>query len=163
VIISSVAGGFNVDLFSYLFGNILSVSPLEVWLAGGIFARSPCYRDFLPRSFRDHLRRRIRAGLRDQVRAVNKILIVLTRLSSSWDQDSGHDAGFQPDNPAAISALQLMRSFRSVIVLAGLFAAFSVAVGIFSSYVLNYPSGAAIVMVNFILFAVSFIIGRLRR
>ncbi|MDP2913286.1 MAG: metal ABC transporter permease, partial [Candidatus Omnitrophota bacterium] len=32
VILASIAGGFNVDLFSYLFGNILSVSSLEVMM-----------------------------------------------------------------------------------------------------------------------------------
>ncbi len=165
VIISSVAGGFNVDLFSYLFGNILSVSPLEVWLAGGIFALVALvtvifYHDLFAITFDEEYARV--SGIR--VRAVNKILIVLTSLIVVLGiKIAGTMLVSSLIILPAISALQLMRSFRSVIVLAGLFAAFSVAVGIFSSYVLNYPSGAAIVMVNFILFAVSFIIGRLRR
>ena len=31
VIIASLAGGFNVDLFSYLFGSLLAVSALEIY------------------------------------------------------------------------------------------------------------------------------------
>ena len=33
VILASAAGGFNVDLFSYLFGNILAIGPEEVTLS----------------------------------------------------------------------------------------------------------------------------------
>ena len=33
VILASVAGGFNVDLFSYLFGNILAISRAELMLS----------------------------------------------------------------------------------------------------------------------------------
>jgi hypothetical protein len=36
VILASVSKGFNVDLFSYLFGNILSISDLEVYLSLGL-------------------------------------------------------------------------------------------------------------------------------
>ncbi len=60
----------------------------------------------------------------------------------------------------AVSALQIMRSFRATIALAGVFAVVSVIVGIFASYVLNYPSGATIVMVNFGFFVGSFVLDR---
>lgn len=36
VVIIGIAGGFNVDLFSFLFGSVLSVSPLDLWLLVGI-------------------------------------------------------------------------------------------------------------------------------
>ena len=31
-----LAGGFNVDLFSFLFGSILSVAPLDLWLLAAL-------------------------------------------------------------------------------------------------------------------------------
>src|SRR5512146_1992626 len=37
VMLASVSGGFNVDLFSYLFGNILSISSSELMIAGVLF------------------------------------------------------------------------------------------------------------------------------
>ena len=39
VILASVAGGFNVDLFSYLFGNILAISKQEVALTIALSGR----------------------------------------------------------------------------------------------------------------------------
>ncbi len=38
VVVIGIAGGFNVDLFSFLFGSVLSVSPLDLWLLVGITA-----------------------------------------------------------------------------------------------------------------------------
>ncbi|MCY3749117.1 MAG: metal ABC transporter permease [Chloroflexi bacterium] len=36
VVVIGAAGGFNVDLFSFLFGSILSVSPLDLWLLAAL-------------------------------------------------------------------------------------------------------------------------------
>lgn len=36
VVVIGFAGGFNVDLFSFLFGSILSVAPLDLWLLAGL-------------------------------------------------------------------------------------------------------------------------------
>ena len=36
VVVIGAAGGFNVDLFSFLFGSILSVSPLDLWLLSAL-------------------------------------------------------------------------------------------------------------------------------
>lgn len=37
IMLASMAGGFNVDSFSYLFGNILSISPFELVQTGVLF------------------------------------------------------------------------------------------------------------------------------
>ena len=36
VVVIGAAGGFNVDLFSFLFGSILSVAPLDLWLLSAL-------------------------------------------------------------------------------------------------------------------------------
>ncbi|MYD94018.1 MAG: metal ABC transporter permease [Chloroflexi bacterium] len=36
VVVIGAAGGFNVDLFSFLFGSILSVAPLDLWLLAAL-------------------------------------------------------------------------------------------------------------------------------
>jgi len=36
VVVISGARGFSVDLFAFLFGSILSVTPLDLWLLGGL-------------------------------------------------------------------------------------------------------------------------------
>jgi len=36
VVIISVSGGFNVDIFSYLFGSVLAIDSLDLWLVAGL-------------------------------------------------------------------------------------------------------------------------------
>src|SRR2546428_1044541 len=38
VVLISLSSAYQVDLFGYLFGNILAVSPRDLWLLGGIVA-----------------------------------------------------------------------------------------------------------------------------
>ena len=162
VIIASTAGGFNVDLFSYLFGNILSVSSLEVWLTLGIsllvvLVTTLFYHDLFAITFDEDYSKV--SGIR--VKAVNRILIILTSLIVVLGiKIVGTMLVSSMIILPAVSALQIMRSFRATIALAGVFAVVSVIVGIFASYVLNYPSGATIVMVNFGFFVGSFILDR---
>ena len=33
ILLATLAGDFNVDLLSYLFGEILAIEPFEVWLS----------------------------------------------------------------------------------------------------------------------------------
>jgi zinc transport system permease protein len=164
VIIASTAGGFNVDLFSYLFGNILSVSGFEVWLTAGISVLVVLitvlfYHDLFAITFDEDYAQV--SGIK--VKTVNRILILLTSLIVVLGiKIVGTMLVSSLIILPAISALQVVRSFRATIALAGVFAVVSVIVGIFVSYVLNYPSGATIVMVNFILFVGSFLLGRLK-
>ncbi len=162
VIIASTAGGFNVDLFSYLFGNILSVSSLEVWLTLGIsllvvLVTTLFYHDLFSITFDEDYSKVL--GIK--VKVVNRILIILTSLIVVLGiKIVGTMLVSSMIILPAISALQIMRSFRATIALAGVFAVVSVIVGIFASYVLNYPSGATIVMVNFGFFVGSFVLDR---
>ena len=59
----------------------------------------------------------------------------------------------------SISALQIARGFKSAIALSFLITVLSVIVGILLAFTLDIPAGAAIVMLNFFLFIVSFIVG----
>ncbi len=162
VIIASTAGGFNVDLFSYLFGNILSVSRIEVWITGGIsmlvvLITILFYHDLFATTFDEEFAQVSKI----KVKAVNRILIVLTALIVALGiKIVGTMLVSSLIILPAISALQIMRSFKATIALAGVFAVVSVIVGIFTSYVLNYPSGATIVMVNFGFFVGSFVLNR---
>jgi len=165
VIIASTAGGFNVDLFSYLFGNILSVSSLEVWLTLGIsllvvLVTTLFYHDLFSITFDEEYSKVL--GIK--VKVVNRILIILTSLIVVLGiKIVGTMLVSSMIILPAVSALQIMRSFRATIALAGVFAVVSVIVGIFASYVLNYPSGATIVMVNFGFFVGSFTLSRFVR
>lgn len=164
VIIASTAGGFNVDLFSYLFGNILSVSALEVWMTVIIslivaLVIGLLYHDLFAITFDEEYAEVL--GIR--VRLVNKALILLTSLVVVLGiKIVGTMLVSSLIILPAISALQIARSFRSSIALAGVFAVSSVIIGVFASYCLNLPSGATIVMVNFLFFIASFLYRKTR-
>lgn len=165
VIIASTAGGFNVDLFSYLFGNILSVSSFEVWMTVIISLIVALivilfYHDLFAITFDEEYAKV--SGI--NVSLVNRILILLTSLIVVLGiKIVGTMLVSSLIILPAAAALQVVKSFRSTIVLAGIFAVTSVILGIFISYILNLPSGATIVMVNFIFFIGSFLYHRVRK
>ena len=164
VIIASTAGGFNVDLFSYLFGNILSVSCFETWMTVAISLVVALivwlfYHDLFAITFDEEYAQV--SGIK--VRLVNRILILLTSLIVVLGiKIVGTMLVSSLIILPAISALQVVKSFRSTILLAGTFAVISVIAGIFISYIFNLPSGATIVMVNFVFFVISFIYRRVK-
>ncbi len=164
VIIASTSGGYNVDLFSYLFGNILSVSTFEVWITAALSLLVMLivilfYHDLFSITFDEDYAQV--SGIK--VRLINRILILLTSaIVVLGIKIVGTMLVSSLIILPAISALQLVRSFRSTIILAAIFAFLSVSIGIFLSYIFNLPSGATIVMVNFIFFAGAFFLHKVK-
>jgi zinc transport system permease protein len=60
-----------------------------------------------------------------------------------------------------VTALQIARGFKMTIVIASVSGVLSIILGIFFSLVFDLPSGATIVILNFLLFVCSFVYGRL--
>lgn len=163
VLLSGLSGGFSVDLFSYLFGNILAIRRDEVVLAVILFvviiaAVSLFYNELLAVTFDEELART--AGIRTG--QVNLILVLLTSLVVVLAMKV---AGIMLISslivlPAA-TALQLARGFRAALILSAVSALISVVTGISVSFVLNIPAGATIVLLNFFLFLVALLMRRL--
>jgi zinc transport system permease protein len=163
VILASVGGGYNVDLLSYLFGNILSISREEVIIAGllcvgVIVLLSLYYNELFAIAFSDELARV--SGVHASY--INAILVLLTALSVVLAMKL---VGIMLISsmlivPAA-SALQLARGFKVCIVLAAVQGCSSVIIGIIISIMSNLPASATIVMVNLLLFAVAFLTRRI--
>ena len=159
IILASMAGGFNVDLFGYLFGNILSISAGEAALSVGlsvivIALIKVFYHDLVSVTFDEECAKV--SGI--NTKRINQTLILLTAVTVVLAMKI---VGIILVSsllifPAA-TALQLARSFRQAIsyaVTASLIALFA---GTVLSFLLNMPTGASIVMLNFILFMSAFI------
>lgn len=158
VMLASKAGGFNVDLFSYLFGNILSISMTELLLAAVLFllvviAIFLYYNELFATTFDEDLA--LSGGVR--TRRINTILVLLTALTVVLAMKV---VGIMLISALlilpAVSALQLARSFRGAIVFSALIGMGTVLVSICLSLIFNLPAGATIVLFNFAVFAVSF-------
>jgi zinc transport system permease protein len=163
ITLASVAGGSNVDLFSYLFGSILSISAAELVTAVVLFVIvvlvvGLCYHDLFAITYDEELA--ISSGIR--VERINAVLVLLTALTVVLAMKL---VGIMLISSLlilpAVTALQVARGFRTTIVLAVIFAVVSVVAGIIASFYLNLPTGGTIVIVNILALLLSFAVRRL--
>jgi len=157
IMLASVGGGYNVDLLSYLFGNILSITSEEVLIAAALFCvvmvlLGLFFNDLLAITFNEELARV--SGVRTNL--INAVLVMLTALSVVLAMKL---VGIMLISSLlilpAVSALQLARSFKTCITLAALLGCCSVVAGIFVSFLTNLPTSATIVMINLVLFGMT--------
>lgn len=154
VLIASIAGGFNVDLFSYLFGNILAISKEEVMLTAALSAVVIAitllfYHELLSVTFDEDLAKV--SGIK--TKKVNTALILLTALTVVLAM---RVVGIMLVSALlilpAVSAFQVSRGFKSAIAFSCFFSILSVLGGVFVSFSLNLPTGATIVILNIAIF-----------
>jgi zinc transport system permease protein len=150
----SLSGGFNVDLFSFLFGSILSVSGAEVITsvvlsAVVILMVILFYDELVSITFDEECARA--SGIR--TRRINAILVLLTALTVVLAMKV---VGIMLVSAMLIlpasAALQVGRSFRMSMVIAAAISVFSVVFGIWISFMADLPAGGTIVLTNFVIF-----------
>jgi zinc transport system permease protein len=165
IMLASLAGGFNVDLFSYLFGNILSISREELLVTAALFVivmltTAFLYHELFAITFDEELA--ATSGIR--VERINTILVLLTALTVVLAMKV---VGIMLISALLIlpatSALQLARGFRTAILLSVCLGISSVAGGIFASFLMNLPTGATIIIINFLFFLATFLLRSLRK
>lgn len=163
ILLASIGGGYNVDLLGYLFGNILSISKEEVYIAGVLFAVVMFllylfFNDLFAVTFNEELAKI--SGIKTKL--INAVLVLLTALSVVLAMKL---VGIMLISsllilPAA-SALQLARSFKICLLLSTMQGCLSVISGIFISFATNLPASATIVMLNLALFSAAVFARRL--
>jgi zinc transport system permease protein len=154
VMLAGIAAGFNVDLFSYLFGNILSVTSGEVAMSVGLSVVVLLvivlrYHQLLSLSFDEEFART--SGI--DTSRLNSLIAVLTAVTVVLAMKL---VGVMLTSALlimpAVSAFQVARSFRGTMFFAALVAVFSVWIGVGISFLLNLPTGATVVLLNFAFF-----------
>jgi zinc transport system permease protein len=156
IILASLSNGYNIDLFSYLFGNILTVTRIELILSFIVFLTVTAvviifYNDFFAVTFDEELARTM--GIK--TRRINAILFLLTAVAAVLAMKV---AGIMLVSAMLIlpplTALQLSLSFKVTIIAAVFFSILSVICGIIAAFLLNLPVGGTIVIFNigFLLF-----------
>ena len=155
VLLAVVGRGYSVDLFSYLFGSILAISRPELVVAAGLclFVLVMLwfyYYELVALTFNEELART--SGINS--RFLNSLLAILTALTVVLAMKL---VGIMLISallilPAA-TALQVARGFRMTVIYSVVAAQVAVVGGILLSFMLNLPSGAAIILLSFLLFA----------
>jgi zinc transport system permease protein len=150
IILISLSNGYNLDLLSYLFGNILTVTPVELALSFVVFLVVAAtviifYQDLFAVTFDEELARTM--GIKTN--RINTILFLLTAVAAVLAMKI---AGIMLVSAMLIipplTALQLSLSFRKTFIAAIIFSVISVVCGIFLAFWLNLPVGGTIVLLN---------------
>jgi zinc transport system permease protein len=160
IILVSLAGSFNVDLFGYLFGNILAIEPLEVWMSlilalVVLIAVALFYQEFVFLTFDPESAKA--SGVR--VKRLDALMAMLTAVTVVLGMKV---VGILLVSallviPAA-GALQVARSFQQALIVSAMLAGISAICGLVAAFYLDWPSSGAIVSVSGLLFLILFIV-----
>jgi zinc transport system permease protein len=162
VVLISLSHGFNVNLVSYLFGSITTVSLTDIYIIAGVGVLIlatifTLYKELFFISFNEELA--IANGLK--VRFFNILLIILAAVTVAL---SMRIVGVLLIGALMIipvvSAIQFRLSFFKTLIVAVIISLVSVIFGLFTSYYFNLASGGTIVVIALIIFGISLLINR---
>jgi zinc transport system permease protein len=165
ILLATLSHSFNVALFSYLFGEILAIESLEVWLTLGLAlvvmaAVLVNYRGFLFLTFDPDSARA--SGIRTS--RLESLLAVLTAVTIVLGMKVvGILLVASLLIIPAAAGLQLARRFRQALVLASAAAFISVVGGILAAFIFDLPASATIVLLSFALFVAAYFGRRVKR
>lgn len=149
VVLLSLAHGFNTNLFSYLFGSIVTVTAKDIYiiLTLAIVVVTTLilfYKELVYISF-DEESAKV-SGI--PIKLINTILIVLSAITVSLSIPIvGVLLIAALIVIPVITALQFRRSFMKTIIYAEIISIFSVITGIFISFYLSLSTGGTIVLI----------------
>ncbi len=165
ILIVSLAQGFNIDLFGYLFGEILAIDTFEVSFSVGLALIVVIiillnYHRFMYMTF-DRESAKV-SGIR--VQRLDVLLTVLTAVTVVLGMKI---VGLLLVAallviPAA-AGLQIASNFRQAILLSSLVSLVSVIFGLVLAFTLDFPASGTIVCLSFIFFLVLFLVKRGRQ
>lgn len=165
IVVTSITGGLNTDLYSYLFGSILALSKSDVVLslilcAVVIFLYVFFYHKIFSVTFDENFS--LATGT--NANAYNMIIALLIALTVVL--------GMQIMGTLLISsliifpgltAMRVFKSYRGVVICAAVQSIVCVTIGLVLSFYLETASGATIVCTNLVCFVIFSIIGLIKR
>ncbi|NOY87236.1 MAG: metal ABC transporter permease [Deltaproteobacteria bacterium] len=162
IVIVGLSGKFSVELFSYLFGNILAIGVWEVMVSAILAAAVLTaiilnYNELVFSAFDHELARA--SGLK--VDRLDGLLAVLTAVTVVLAMKVvGLLLVAALIVIPAATGLQLASRFRMAIIFSGIAGVVSVLGGLFTAYYLDLPASGAIVLLATLFFLISMAAGR---
>lgn len=157
IIITAISKGFNMDIYSYMFGSVLAMSSFDVVVSVALsVVVIAAFVIFYNRLF-------IVTADEDFARAIG-INVTFYQFLISFLTALTVVVGMRMIGTLLISSLiifptiiarRFVRSFKYLVLLSALISVFCFILGILISFFYNLPTGAGIVLVNIILLAVS--------
>ncbi len=165
LVLISFAHGFNVNLFSYLFGSITAVEDADIYIILGltvtvILLLKGFYKELFYLAFDEEAAKV--SGL--PVKQMNFLLMSLAAVTVAL---SMRIVGILMVGALMVipvlSALQIAKSFKNTLIYSVCFSLLAVFAGLFISYYLNIITGGAIVLLALIIFVISLFFGKSRK
>lgn len=157
--------GYNVDLFAYIFGNVLAITKFDMWatillslfvVASIVFL----YKEFLFLTFDSEMAQV--TGL--PVRFLNYLMLTLIALVIVISIKAvGIVLVSALIVAPAAAAQQISENFKKMLIISVMLGIGSSWIGLFLSSLLNIPSGATIVLVATIIFFILYIYAQTKR
>lgn len=165
VIVVSMSKGMNTDVYNYMFGSILSMSKNDVAVsvtlsAIVVFLFIFCYNKIFAITFDESFAKA--TGIK--ANGYNMLLAFLTAVTIV--------VGMRMIGALLISsliifpsltAMRVCKSFKGVVVTAGVVSVISFTIGLWSSFAFSSPAGASVVVANLTFFIVFSIIGKIKK
>ncbi len=155
VMVISVTTGMNVDVCNYMFGSILAMSKSDVTLSvilslAVLALYLVFYAQIFAVTFDEGFARAtgVRAGLYNMLLALLTAVTVVVGMRLMGALLISSLVIFP-----ALTAMRLMRSYRSVIACAAALSVVNFLIGMTVSYLAATPAGASVVTVNMVMFA----------
>ena len=165
VLVISLTSGVNTNVSNYMFGSILTISGsdavLSVILCAAVLVVCTL---FYPRIFAVTFDETFARATGTKAEGYNMLLAILTAITVVLGMRMmGALLISSLIIFPALSAMRVFRSFRSVTVCSAVLSVVCFTLGMTLSYALETPSGASVVAVNIIAFALFALAGRLLR
>ena len=151
VIVTSLTTGMTTDVDSYMFGSILAMTQADVVLSAllcvGVLVLF--YHRLFAITFDENFSRAtgVKVGLYNTLLSVLTALTIVLGMRMMGAMLISSLVIFP-----ALSAMRVRKSFRGVVVLAGVLSVLGFCVGLTGSYLLSTPVGASVVVVDLLIF-----------
>ena len=154
VIVTSVTTGMTTDVDSYMFGSILAMDRSDVALSVGLSVAvlvlfGLFYHKLFAITFDESFSRAtgVKVGLYNTLLSVLTALTIVLGMRMMGAMLISSLVIFP-----ALSAMRIRKSFRGVVICAGIMSVISFCVGLTLSYLISTPVGATVVVVNLAVF-----------
>ena len=162
VVVTSLTTGMTTDVDSFMFGSILALDRADVALSVGVSAAVlVLYVLFYHRLFAITFDESFSRATGMRVGLYNTVLSVLTALTIVLGMRlMGAMLISSLVIFPALTAMRLLRSFRGVVICAGVLSVVCFCAGLIASYLLSTPVGASVVLCNLLVFLLCCLAGR---
>jgi zinc transport system permease protein len=165
IIVVSMTTGMNIDVYNYMFGSILAMSESDVILSVGVSAVVLVlyvlfYNKIFAVTFDESFAKATgtNAGRYNMLIAMLTALVIVVGMRMMGAMLISSLIIFP-----ALTAMRVLRTFKSVVICAAVVSVLCFIIGIVISFVWSVPVGACIVVTNLAVFCVFALLGRLVR